>query len=166
MAFGLFNYLVSNYTLLFLLITITSTSVLSILFGSSLFLAFIQSYIFWNIGLRGVLAFLANWIRVFADPIAESYGWEKGQSFQREIAAADGAFGVIGLLSPLFSFDFSLATILAFCICTILSELSGMKELRSRESGDVSSSIKFGMKTDLFLAIVVLTSTLVYLCTN
>ncbi len=120
--------------------------------------AFLLSFLVWNVGVRGIVAFIANWIPRYADQIAESYGWEKGQSIQKEIAAADGAFGILGVLSPFFSIDFAVATLIGFCFCSFTSEISGFIELYQRQSKQenlVAKSIIFGMSIDGIVSLIV-----------
>jgi hypothetical protein len=61
-----------------------------------------------NVGLSGLLAFYGH---VFmADKVARTIGWAPGSPFQFEVAAANLAFGVLGLLCIRFRDNFWLAT--------------------------------------------------------
>lgn len=152
---------INYYSLTFVIISLLSGIMLSLFCQLHLVNSLIDSFLFWNIGVRGILAFIANHIPKYADEIAENYGWEIGQSFQKEIAAADGSFGLLGILSPCFHSEFEFAVILGFCFCTISSEISGLCELfYSNENRGYSAAktIVFGMGLDLIVALVVLFS--------
>lgn len=66
------------------------------------------------IGLGGIWAFIGH--TVFADRVAESIGWPPGNPFQQEVALANLAIGVLGLLSFRISGSFRVATIIAYSI--------------------------------------------------
>ncbi len=66
------------------------------------------------VGGSGVMAFLGHTMR--ADEIARSIGWPTGNPFQFEIAAANLAFGVLGLLCIRFRDGFWTATIVGYGI--------------------------------------------------
>lgn len=78
--------------------------------------ALLMSLIFSNIGLTGLFAFYGHFYR--SDDVAEKIGWAKGNPFQLEIAFANLALGVIGVLSYRFHDAFWLATILVSGIFT------------------------------------------------
>lgn len=150
---------VNYYSLTFIIISVFSGIILGMIYQLNLIEALIASFLFWNVGVRGIAAFIANHIPQYADEIAKNYGWEKGQSFQKEIAATDGAFGLLGVLSPFFSKEFGLAAILGFCFCTISSEFSGLSELyhdQKREDHSIAKILIFGMGLDLVVSISIL----------
>ncbi|MDY6794047.1 MAG: DUF6790 family protein [Actinomycetota bacterium] len=60
--------------------------------------AFLQSFLFWCVGWFLAVSFFLHWIRPSADRIAEGLGWSKGSPWQKEVAAADGAFGILGII--------------------------------------------------------------------
>lgn len=64
------------------------------------------------VGLGGLMAFLGHALR--ADEIARSIGWPSGSPFQFEVAVANLAFGVLGLLCLKFRDGFWTATILGY----------------------------------------------------
>jgi hypothetical protein len=65
-----------------------------------------------SVGVGGVLAFMGHTMR--ADEIARSIGWPTGNPFQFEVAAANLAFGILGLLCIKFRDGFWTATILGY----------------------------------------------------
>ena len=61
-----------------------------------------------NVGLGSLLAFYGH--AFLADKVAVSIGWPTGNPFQLEVAAANLAFGVLGVLCIRFRDNFWLAT--------------------------------------------------------
>ncbi len=70
--------------------------------------------IFFNIGISGLMAFYAHAFR--AAQTAGFIGWPAGNPFQFEVACANLALGVLGVLSLWMSSGFRLATILGFSV--------------------------------------------------
>ena len=64
------------------------------------------------IGLGGLIAFMGHAFR--ADEVARSIGWQPGSPFQFEVAVANLAFAVLGILCLRFRDGFWLATILGY----------------------------------------------------
>lgn len=78
-------------------------------------LGIVISYlIFFNIGIMGLLAFYAH--TFMAVQTAELIGWAPGNPFQSEIAAANLAFGILGILSLWLRDLFWVATVLGSSI--------------------------------------------------
>ncbi len=71
---------------------------------------FLFYIIFFNIGIMGLLSFYAH--TFMAAEIARQIGWEPGSPFQSEIAVANLAFGVLGILSFCLRGLFWVATVL------------------------------------------------------
>jgi hypothetical protein len=63
-----------------------------------------------NTGVGTVFAFIAH--TVFADSTAVSIGWPTGNPFQTEVAVANLAIGVLGILCYWFRAQFWLATVI------------------------------------------------------
>lgn len=70
----------------------------------------LKSIIFCSIGCMGLLGFYAH--TFMADQTARAIGWPKGSPFQFEVAVANLAFGILGILSPLFRPLFWTATVI------------------------------------------------------
>ncbi|PJD97016.1 MAG: hypothetical protein CK425_04455 [Parachlamydia sp.] len=70
----------------------------------------LKSIIFFNIGCMGLLAFYAH--TFMPDETARSIGWPTGNPFQFEVAVANLAFGVLGIISPWFRPLFWAATVM------------------------------------------------------
>jgi hypothetical protein len=65
-----------------------------------------------SVGIGGVLAFMGHTFR--AEEVAKSIGWPTGNPFQFEVAVANLAFGVLGLLCLKFQNGFWAATVLGY----------------------------------------------------
>jgi hypothetical protein len=70
--------------------------------------------IFFNIGIMGLMAFIAHTFR--AEETAALIGWPAGSPFQTEIAVANLAFGILGLMSLRFRGLFWLATVIGYSL--------------------------------------------------
>ncbi len=72
-------------------------------------------YIFaFPIGLGGLIGFVGHTMR--AGPVAASIGWPSGNPFQYEVAVANLAFGVLGLLCLRFRDGFWTATAIGWSV--------------------------------------------------
>ncbi len=75
----------------------------------------ILSYIiFFNIGIMGLLGFYAH--TAISYETATLIGWPPGNPFQQEVAAANLAFGILGIMAFSYRSTFWLATIIGQCI--------------------------------------------------
>ena len=67
-----------------------------------------------NVGLGGLYAFTGH--TLMADRVAARIGWEPGSPFQLEVAAANLAFGILGVCSAWFRGNFWLATAVGYAV--------------------------------------------------
>ncbi len=70
--------------------------------------------LFFNVGIGGLIAFAGHAFR--ADQVAARIGWPAGSPFQFEVAVANLAIGVIGILSVWFRRDFWLAASIVYMV--------------------------------------------------
>ncbi len=63
-----------------------------------------------TVGLQGIFGFTGHFFK--SDDIAKKIGWPTGNPFQLEIAFANLAFGILGILCIWFRGEFWLATII------------------------------------------------------
>lgn len=70
-----------------------------------------------NMGLAGLFAFAGH--AFMADDVARRIGWQPGSPFQLEVAAANLAFGVLGVLAFRFRGDFRLAAAIGYAVFLI-----------------------------------------------
>lgn len=118
---------------------------------------FLISFLTWNVGVRGILAFIANSIPFFADQIAASYGWPEKSSLQREVAASDGAFALLGILCNWINGNFWTATIIAVASCWFLSEIGGLARMQQRSKDPkyhLNKNLRRGMRIDFIFSLV------------
>jgi hypothetical protein len=66
------------------------------------------------VGVTGVFAFIGH--TVFADATAQSIGWPVGNPFQSEVAVANLAVGILGILCYWMRGDFWIATVIGFSV--------------------------------------------------
>lgn len=74
------------------------------------FATLLKFIIFFNIGVMGLLGYYVH--TFMPDEIAKGIGWAPGSPFQFEVAMANLAFGILGVLSLFFGPQFWLATVL------------------------------------------------------
>lgn len=152
-----FQSAIDHYSSVFLLITFGAFGYKIVFSSEKVIETFLICFLTWNVGVRGLVAFLANWISPFADRIAASYGWPLKSSFQREIAASDGAFGILGITCNWIGGDFWTATVLAVGSCWFFSELGGLMKIRKLGKDpdyQTNRSLHRGMRLDFVFSIV------------
>lgn len=151
---------INYFSATFAVITIVVAIVITAMSSWSFWQSFLQAMLFINIGLRGLIAFAGNWFSSFSKEIALEYGWEEDNTYQKEIASADAAFGVLGLFSVFFQGGFWIATILGSAVCWLLSEYANLVSIygklgKKASPGEyrVSTRVFVGMHIDVFMAV-------------
>lgn len=74
------------------------------------------------IGLGGIWAFIGH--TVFAERVAVSIGWPSGNPFQQEVAFANLAIGILGILSVKIAGTFRIAALITYAIFMIGAGIS------------------------------------------
>lgn len=119
--------------------------------------AFLQSFLFWCVGWWLAVAFFLHWIQPSADKIAEGIGWPKGSPFQKEVAAADGAFGILGIICGFISpSDFWTATAIGASFMLFMMGVGHVIDVvknKNRSPLNAGSTMYFG----LLLPVVLIT---------
>jgi hypothetical protein len=119
--------------------------------------AFLQSFLFWCVGWFLAVAFFMHWIQPSADRIAEGIGWPKGSPFQKEVAAADGAFGVLGITCGFISpSDFWTATAIGASFMLFMMGVGHVVDLvknKNRSPLNAGATMYFG----LLIPVVIIT---------
>jgi len=154
----LLSIAIEHYSLISLIATFISFAYMFFFLNKPALNAFLLSFLTWGVGVRCLVAFAANWVPPFSDQIAEAYGWPLGSSFQREIASADAAFGLLGILCNWFAGEFWTATLFGVSCYWFLSELKGLLTIRKRQRDptySVKSSLHAGMGIDFVSSIVI-----------
>jgi len=106
----LFRKVGENFSVVFVIVAIIYATVSILVYDARVVEAFLGSLLMWFVGYAGIGACVLHWYRPTADKIAEGIGWAPGSPFQKEVAAADGAFGVLGVLCGWIGGDFWTAT--------------------------------------------------------
>lgn len=153
----LLNIVIDNYTIIFLCLTLLSFIYRISLTSTKPTEAFLLSFFTWSVGARGIFAFIGNWFSPFANEIAKAYEWPEDSSWQREIASADGAFGVLGILCNWFYGDFWTATAIGVSFCWFFSEskaLCKVSRMKRDPAYQMNQRLHFGMYLDLVSSIV------------
>jgi hypothetical protein len=97
--------------------------------------AFLQSFLFWCVGWWLTVAFFLHWIQPSAGRIAEGIGWPKGSPFQKEVAAADGAFGIMGIICGFISpSDFWTATAIGASFMLFMMGIGHVIDLKKNKN--------------------------------
>lgn len=131
---GIMAALMNNYTLVFLALAIVFAAIQIHYYCVRPSEALLTSFLLFNVGLQGIFAGCAHWYRPIADNVARKIGWLPGSPFQKEVAAADIAVGIIGILSYWIRGDFITAT--AIC-ASIMLFLMGVVHLLDRKNKSV-----------------------------
>ena len=106
----LFRKVGENFSVVWVLVAIINATVSILVYDARVVAAFLGSLLFWCVGIQCISSCVLHWYRPTADKIAEGIGWAPGSPFQKEVAAASGAFGILGILCNWISGDFWTAT--------------------------------------------------------
>ncbi len=88
---------------------------------------FLQYAFIFVVGTSGLIGFLGHTFR--ADQVATQIGWPQGNPFQFEVAVANLAFGVLGLLTIWFRGNFWLATAIGYAVFMIGAGIGHVHQL-------------------------------------
>ncbi|WP_238709333.1 DUF6790 family protein [Natronorubrum halophilum] len=115
--------------------------------------AFLLSFLIVTVGFQGIWAFLGHYFK--ADMVAALIGWPTGNPFQTEIAFANLAFGVLGLLCLVFDGGFWIATAIGVSIFLLGAASVHVRDIRTR--GNLNPDNAGGiLVTDVLVPIVLL----------
>ena len=101
-----------------------------VLFGTGVAETILAFILLINIGYQGILAGFSHWYGPSADKIAAKIGWKPKSPFQKEVAAADAAFGVLGILSFFFRDNFLVATVIGASIMLFFMGIGHVLDIR------------------------------------
>jgi len=97
--------------------------------------SFLLYFLFIIYGLANINAFIWHWSEPLAKKVRAGLGW-KFSPFQKEVAAADGAFGILGVLCYWIRGDFWTATVIG---CSFMYFMMGVGHILSlRRNGNKS----------------------------
>jgi hypothetical protein len=121
---------------IFVIIVVVSTlySLGSIFFFKSPVIeTLLQNYLVWVAGIMGIISFFLHWYSPIGNKIAAGIGWAPSP-FQKEVAAADGAFGILGFLCIWMTGDFWTATIIGYSFMLFMMGVGHVIDIKKREN--------------------------------
>ncbi len=119
------QFFFGNWVLMFLIIAIILAVIDIFANDKKPVESFLLYLIFMNYGLANLNAFVWHWHEPLAKKIRKGLGW-KFSPFQKEVAAADGAFGILGVLCFWIRGDFWTATVIG---CSFMYFMMGLGHL-------------------------------------
>jgi hypothetical protein len=120
----------NHFAVFFLLVALLCAVVDIILFRTAAPEAVLAYILLFNIGFQGILAGFMHWYGPTADKIAQKIGWQAGSPFQKEVAAADAAFGVLGVLAFFIRDNFLVATVIGASIMLFFMGIGHVLDIR------------------------------------
>jgi len=123
-----------HYAVFFLAIALLCAMVDIILFRTAVPQAVLAYILLFNIGFQGILAGFMHWYGPTADKIAEKIGWKLKSPFQKEVAAADAAFGVLGVLAFFIRDNFLVATAIGAAIMLFFMGVGHVLDIRKNRN--------------------------------
>jgi hypothetical protein len=133
---GIREHIRNHFAVFFLVIALVCACADIILFGTAIPETILAWILLINIGFQGILAGFMHWYGPTADKTAEKIGWLPKSPFQKEVAAADAAIGVLGILSFFIRDNFLVATVIGASVMLIFMGIGHV--LDTRKSGNVS----------------------------
>lgn len=121
--------------------------------------AFLLAFLVVVVGLQGIWAFLGHYFR--PDEIAAFIGWPAGNPFQREVAFANLAFGVLGVLCLWFRGGFWIATAVGVSVFMLGAAVVHIKEIRTTQNRNPGNAGAI-LWTDILTALVLLVLVTLY----
>lgn len=95
------------------------------------------SFLLIYVGLLGVMSGFMHWYRPTADKIAREIGWPIGSGFQKEVAAAGAAFGILGILSYWIHGNFWTATVIGWSFMIFMMGIGHVLDLRKNKNKSI-----------------------------
>jgi hypothetical protein len=124
----------NHFAVVFLAVALTGAAAEIILTGTTVTEVVLAWVLLVNIGLQGLFAGLTHWYGPTAKTTAEKIGWAPGSPFQKEVAAADAAFGVLGVLSFFIRDNFLVATVIGASVMLFFMGIGHVLDLRKNKN--------------------------------
>jgi hypothetical protein len=124
----------NHFAVFFLVIALLCAVIDTILFKTAFPEAILAYILLINIGFQGILAGFMHWYGPTADRTAEKIGWQPKSPFQKEVAAADAAFGVLGVLSFFIRDNFLIATVIGASVMLFFMGIGHVLDIRKRNN--------------------------------
>ncbi len=123
-----------HFAIFFLAAALLGAAADIIVFGTAVPEAVLVWILLVNIGLQGILAGFMHWYGPTAKKTAEKIGWAGGSPFQKEVAAADAAFGVLGILSFFIRDNFLVATVIGASVMLFMMGIGHVLDLKKNRN--------------------------------
>ena len=123
-----------HFAIIILIIALIVAGFTIVITGADLVETLLVSIVLFNIGLQGIMAGVMHWYRPSADRIAKKIGWQPGSPFQKEVAAADGAFGILGVISFFVRESFLAATVIGASFMLFFMGIGHVLDIRRNKN--------------------------------
>jgi hypothetical protein len=119
----------------------------------------LENGLLWLVGVQGFV--FASGHLFFADRVADSIGWPRGNPFQFEVGLANLALGVLGAFASGYDRDWWLATIVTFSVFYFGAAIGHIREAvtqRNLAPGNIGGVLLFDVAAPALLIILYLLS--------
>jgi len=123
-----------NFAIIILIFALIFAGFDIILTRADLVETLLVSIVLFNIGIQGIMAGVMHWYRPSADRIAKKIGWQPGSPFQKEVAAADAAFGILGVISFVVRGSFLTATVIGASFMLFFMGIGHVLDIRRNKN--------------------------------
>jgi hypothetical protein len=123
-----------HYAVFFLAAALICAAADIIIFKTDVFEAVLIWIVLVNIGFQGMLAGFMHWYGPTAEKTAEKIGWQPKSPFQKEVAAADAAFGVLGICAFFLRDNFLVATVIGASIMLFFMGIGHVLDLKKNRN--------------------------------
>lgn len=120
---------------------------------------FLLYMIFFSIGLGSVYAFMGH--AFLANEVAREIGWPTGSPFQFEVAIANLAFGILGILCTRIRGNFWAAVVTGYCIFLWGAAYGHFVQMQKGDTSPYNTGI-FLYAGDIFIPLVIFVMMLAY----
>jgi hypothetical protein len=152
------------FPILFLIIALLSSAGIIILKKKSGAAEIVETILacmmFFCVGIGGLFAFTGH--AVMADQVAAKIGWPAGSPFQFEVAVANLAFGILGLMSLKFRDDFRLATAVGYAVFLLGAATGHIREMILKGNSAEYNAGAFLFVGDIFVPLALLALVIVH----
>lgn len=114
----------------------------------------ISCMMFFNVGIGGLYAFAGH--AFMADRVAAMIGWPAGSPFQFEVAVANLAFGLLGLMCLRFRDGFRLATAAGYAVFMLGAAAGHVREIVQKENYSEYNAGALLFAADVFIPLTLL----------
>jgi hypothetical protein len=128
--------LFSNWVLTFSAVAVAMALVDIFAYGKKPAESFLLYFLFLNFGFANLNAFVWHWFEPLAEKIRTGLGWDPSP-FQKEVAAADGAIGILGVLCFWIRGDFWTATVIGGSLMYFMMGVGHLLDLTRRKNRSI-----------------------------